>query len=118
MIGTCVTPCECHPPPLSGKSERLPVSLHFPSQSTAILSVARKLEIDLPEAIRLGDLAPEDLSGMLRECSHCWHSRKCSQWQRNPAAREMAAFCPSAEAINDLLLPQRPAGRPHLRAVR
>ena len=118
MIGDqVICPSRNLPPPF-GNPKSMQVSLHFPTQSAAIWTVARKLEIDLPAAIKAGDLTPEDLSGMLRDCAHCWHKRKCAHWQRNDSAREMAGFCPSAETVNDLVRPQRPLGRPHLRAIR
>ncbi|MCA2011934.1 DUF6455 family protein [Pararhodobacter sp. CCB-MM2] len=98
------------------------MSLHFPSQSAAIWTVAKKLGIDLPTVIRDGDMTPEDLAGMLRACAHCWHGRKCARWQEGSDHAAMASFCPSAETVNALAQPETApdgaARRPYLRAVR
>ena len=60
MIGDqVICPSRNLPPPF-GNPKSMQVSLHFPTQSAAIWTVARKLEIDLPAAIKAGDLTPDE----------------------------------------------------------
>lgn len=117
MRSNIVIPCHC-----LAATQRNALSIHFPSQSAAIWTVAKKLGIDLPTVIRDGDLTPEDLTGMLRACAHCWHTRKCARWQEGRNQAAMGEFCPSAKAVNALAQPETtPDGatrRPYLRAVR
>lgn len=85
------------------------------SSDAEIWGVARKLGIDLARVIRDGDLQPQELGGMLRNCADCWHAQKCAAWQQRAQVVKAPPFCPSAPRVNEL--PAQERHRPALRVV-
>lgn len=78
------------------------MSIHFPSQTSAVWNVAKKLGIDLPSAIRDDALSPEDLSDLLINCANCWHTSKCGRWQAREETTVPPSFCASKTTLHGL----------------
>ena len=81
--------------------------MHFINRpAAAVWTIAPKMGIDLSTAIKTEALTPQGLSDMLSNCALCWHSRKCSRWERElsgkDAAIEAPSFCASRERLNAL----------------
>ena len=81
------------------------MSFDTPERPLEFWKAVEIMQIDLPDAIRRGVLAPVDLAPMLRNCALCPDLRKCTIWQqghRHGDAPYVPDFCPNQKALEAL----------------